>query len=177
MILLFILNFDIKQSKPFDVGARRWGGWSKQAFELIGRRWHREILPDAFRPDAKTKHRHKKRTEKYRKGKQRAAQRGGANRNRIFTPILMGGVVDNVYSGDMMQAVLRTKIIKAFPTRLTVTSVGPKYLSTNFIINQPNKKKELTHLTRDQKRSFITDYKRFMRKQWKKFRHVRKKRI
>lgn len=174
---MFILNFDIKESKPFDIGARRWGKWSKNAFEQIGRRWHKEVLPEHANPSGSKKHPHKKRQSKYRKSKQRAARRGGTKRNNVFTPVVMGGVVDNVFSGDMMRALLRTKIVKAFPTRLTVTSVGPKYLNTNFVINQPDKKQELTHLTRNQKRSFITDYKRSMVKQWRKFKHTRTKRI
>lgn len=69
--------------------------------------------------------------------------------------------MDNVFTGNMMQSLQQTAVIRGFPTRVKVSMFGPKYMRINFRAGsqQPNKKQEVITTT-DQEQNIL---KRIMR--------------
>jgi len=122
-----------KITRPPGVSARRHREWMRAAFFAQGNHWQQQILPSRF--VAGTSYPRKKRTEKYLRQKLNAARRGKA---------ILGGLVDNVYTGFLRDKLTAPASIRAFPTRVTVRMVGPRYIGMRvYQSNQPDKAKEL----------------------------------
>ena len=153
---MILIRTKIYEERPLDVARDAWRNIMREAHADQGEHWHRTMLPDHFNERAKFRYHHQARTKGYKQSKKRAAQRGGDKRG----PVLMGGVVDNVRSGVLMRALTNVASIRAFPTRVTVTMYGPRYISmkpnrfnggrNGKGSNQPDKAKEILTTTLDQ---------------------------
>ncbi len=136
------LKIRTKDDCPPEVPLRRWNEVMRTAHAAVGRQWHQEMLPRHFTPEAKAKYGHKPRTAKYLKAKQRLARLGKA---------ILGGIVDNVLTGNMMRLLQLPSVLRASPKRVSIAMVGPRYLS---MIprnpERPNKAQEILRVTPDE---------------------------
>lgn len=163
------LLVNVKEIKPPDVSRDKFREICRRAFSHIGHYWYKNFFPEHFTVQAKHKYNHRPRSKKYLEQKQKLARRGIA---------AMGGAVDNVFTGDMARQLLSGAIIRGFPTRATVTMRGPSYMRINFRSgNQPNKKRELVALTREEMRFLLAEFKRFVAKEFKAWRGIRRNRV
>lgn len=180
---MFRMRIKIVENKPPDIARQAFRDICKRGFSHIANIWYREIFPKHFRVQAKNAYQHQPRTEGYKKKKKRMAARG---------KVAMGGTVDNVFTGAMMRQLKSGCIIRAFPTRGKVTMTGPDYLKINFKnmgqakrhwwnrssrgtgSPQPNKKRELTTLTREETRYLLREFKRFVTDEFNKYRGARR---
>jgi hypothetical protein len=141
-----ILRAKVLQKRPVGIARDPWRKIARESMGEVGHYWFQNFFPEHFKEGAKYKYRHRPRQTAYKRNKVKLAQRG---------KVLMGGTVDNVFSGRTMQALLgNIAIVRPFPSRVTVYMRGPRYLATRFrtASNQPNKPKELTTVTRDEQR-------------------------
>lgn len=116
----------------------------KEGHEAAGRFWHEELLPEHFKPNARFRYGHKRRTRRYLAKKRALAKRGIVER---------GGEVDNVYTGLMEDTLTSIAVVKPFPKRVTIKMQGPRYITMRpFTSNQPDKAAELTKTTRPEER-------------------------
>jgi hypothetical protein len=139
-------------TRPPEISVRHFRDAMRDAWRALGEKWHREFLPLHFREDAKRKYRHQPRSTRYLAEKRAAA--GGSGwwyrlAQRVGRRIEGGGAIDNVLTGRMRDALLHSARMIAFPTRLTVRMIGPRYMTFTPNRNsvQPNKTVELTRLT------------------------------
>jgi hypothetical protein len=128
------------ERNPADLSARAHAECARGAWQAVGEYWQREILPPRFRPGASYPHKH--RSPAWLKRKRAMAERGALIGGR---PILFGGNVTNVLTGNMAELVTRPGVVTGFPTRGSVRKVGPRYVTMRpFQSNQPDKWAELT---------------------------------
>jgi len=134
-----------EQDAPPDVSKRQWSRIQRASNEDVGNYWHKRFLPRHFEPIAAQRYRHKARSENYIKRKRRMAAQNRARH-------VQGQIVDNVLTGRMKAAMMRAKVVRGFPSRTTITMVGPRYLTMTFKAgnSQPNKAAELTRVTDDE---------------------------
>lgn len=161
------LLINVKEIRPPDVARDAFRVICKRAFAHVGNYWYKNFFPRHFTTQAKHKYNHKPRSKKWLDRKRKLAQRGMA---------AMGGVVDNVLTGNMASELLSGAMIRAFPTRARVTMRGPNYLRMKFKAgsNQPNKKRELTTLADDEFKILLAEFKRFVLREMKNYRGVRR---
>ena len=136
------LNFILIEDKPIDVAMRAWRrDILKKAHEDVGDYWHEKMLPKHFKPGASQKYKHAARTPGYLKKKERLAARGTVKR-------VSGQLQDNVFTGRMRADLKRSRIVRGYPSRTTITMHGPRYVTMRVHkSNQPDKAKEITTIT------------------------------
>lgn len=164
------LLINVKEIKPPKMARDKFRDICRRAFSHIGQYWYKNFFPNHFTIAAKRKYGHKDRSSKYRANKEKLARRG---------IVAMGGVVDNVFTGDMARQLLSGSIIRGYPTRATVTMRGPNYMRMNFRSGsaQPNKKRELVALTKEEMRLLLAEFKRFVAKEFKAWRGTRSNKV
>lgn len=148
---MFRVKTKIMESRPADVARDAWRGICKDSMAHVADYWHQKILPRHFTAQAKYTYQHKPRSNKYRDRKKKLAERGQA---------VMGGMVDNVLTGNSMRALLKKPVIRTFPTRATLYMSVPFYFDIKFNRSsftrdggknkpsqQPNKPQEITAKT------------------------------
>lgn len=135
----------ITEERPADVSARAFREMLRAANAKAGHLWHRDALPNHFSPQAHYRYRHKTRSQKWLKRKLKLAAAGRAER---------GGRVDNVYTGTLERMVRSWAQVRAFPTRATVTMIGPRYVTMKpRSASRPHIAAELTTVSRDESES------------------------
>lgn len=122
-----MIHISPKMSAKDFVSERQWNKAKLGAHDAIGKKWHSEMLPSHFHKGAPEKYGHAKRSSSYLKRKRIMAAKqkrlpGGGTVQR-------GGQIDNVYSGDMERSLKRVGVIRAYPSRATVTMSGPRYMT------------------------------------------------
>lgn len=170
---MFRIKTQIMETRPFDVARDAWRQMQRNGMRAVGEHWHSTMLPKHFTPQAKHTYSHEPRSAKYLRNKQRLAQRGIA---------IMGGTVDNVFRGTMMNAVKNRAVIRGFPTRCTVYMTGPGYMkSTGFsrsklkqVSRQPNKIREMLTTTPKEAEELKRILNRTMREQLRQYRGNRR---
>lgn len=143
---MFRIKTQIMETRPFDILRDDWRQMQRNGMRAVGEYWHDKMLPNHFTTQAKNIYDHEPRSNKWKAIKQNLARRGKA---------IMGGMVDNVLTGAMMNAVKSRAVIRGFPTRCTVYMSGPGYMkSTGFsrkklrkVTRQPNKIREMLTTT------------------------------
>jgi hypothetical protein len=107
-----------------------------------GRYWHQYFLPKHWLPSAHFVYQHRPRSRKWRDKKKRMAR---------FTAGIVdprAGNTDNIYTGQMAKAAQRNATLAAYPTRCTITMIGPTYMVMRpYKANQPDKGAEATRVT------------------------------
>jgi len=106
--------------------------------------WSEKMLPRHFEPPAAERYGYQPRSPRTIAAKAAAAQRGAA--------LLIGGaVVDDVWTGLMMRAVLGHQDIAATAIKSTVRMFGPTYLyAYRKDYKQPDKAAEITAVAADE---------------------------
>src|SRR5688572_29257737 len=146
------LRITIVEQKPDDVPRQAWRAACKKGFEHICTLWLRMFFPKHFELSARSKYRHKLRSTAWIKKKKNIAERRGYP---------FGGSRDNVFSGKMMRDLLGSPaVVRGFPTRGRITLTGPDHMRINFRAssNQPNKKAELTAITREEMKFLLREF-------------------
>lgn len=164
---MFRLKFKLIEKRPVGVLRDKWREICRKAWFIVGDYWFRNFLKRHFTAQAKYTYKHKPRSSKYRRNKERLASRG---------KVAMGGQVDNVFSGAAMQQITSQAIIRGFPTRVKVVMLAPPYFRIRFKAgsSQPNKKREIVATTDDEQRIL----KRIMREYiTKEIKAIRDKRV
>jgi len=164
------LSITVKENKPPDVARDAFRVICRKAFAHIGNYWFKNFFPKHFTVQAKHKYNHRPRSRKYQEQKRKLAARGKA---------ALGGVVDNVLTGDMMRQLLSGAVVRGFPTRARVEMRGPNYMRLNFKAgtNQPNKKRELVALTDEEAKFLIAEFKRFILREFRTYRLQKRRRV
>lgn len=102
-----------------DIAVRRWNEIGREAHRAGAELWQDEFLARHFTPEAKTRYHHQPRRPKYIKAKARAAARGFA----------LAPDIDNLYTGRLYHNLQSTAAIKAYPSRATISMIGPRYIT------------------------------------------------
>ena len=108
----------------------------------VGRHWQRFMLKRHFDPDARSRYHYQVRTEKYMKAKKNSGH----------------GTVDLVYSGRSREYLQSTSAVRAFPTRVTITMIGPQYFRPMPGVGKkkmPDLQAELLAVTDDEREELI----------------------
>jgi len=164
---MFLLRITLTQKRPPGVVRDKWREICRRAWYIVGEYWFRNFLKQHFTEQAKYKYKHRPRSSKYQRNKERLAQRG---------IVAEGGRVDNVFRGDLMRAITSQAVIRGFPSRVKVSMFGPSYLRMKFKAgtNQPNKKVEIVTTTQAEQnvlkrlfRQFVVEQIRAIRTQSK----------
>ena len=118
---------------------------TKEGFTAAGLHWKEVMLPRHFKRNAKDRYGHQKRSEKYQTRKEAAAAGRQTIKNKAGQriPVVKGGTVDLVLSGDSETAIKQTARVRGFPKRATVDMLAPKYFGIKFK-SRPNMIDELT---------------------------------
>ena len=140
--------------RPAGLSQRQHTRFAREAHRAMGEAWQQDVLPQRFMPGAR--YPHKPRSARYLRYKALLASRGEA---------IFGGAVVNVLTGRMMLKILAGGMIRAFPTRVSITKSGTRYIDMRVRkANQPDKWNELATLKRSEAkllgRSFRQTYER-----------------
>ena len=142
---MFPILITTVERNPADLSARAHAECARGAWQAVGEEWQAEILGPRFQPGAQYTHR--TRTSKYQRLKEHWAQTGRLIGGR---PVLFGGRVVNVLTGNMAELLSRPGIVRAVASHATVRKVGPRYITMRpYKSNQPDKWAELTALNQD----------------------------
>jgi hypothetical protein len=115
-----------------------------QANSAIGQEWHAKILPRRFKKGSQVDN--KPRSTKYREWKKKrwASRRPLKNGQYIEG----SGETDNVLTGDFRDLMTQSSVIRAYPTRVSVQTTAPRYISMRvWKANQPKKLEEVQATT------------------------------
>ncbi|HEY1600452.1 MAG TPA: hypothetical protein VGG64_12670 [Pirellulales bacterium] len=136
---MYTFNFIMREERPPEASARAWDGICRDANAGMGELWHREMLAPHFTPAAKGIYHHQPRTGPYLRRKLQLASRGLA---------LEGGIVDNLLTGLMRSALEAGGMVRAYPSRVTIGMVGPRYCTMRpYKSGQPDKAAEILAIT------------------------------
>ena len=136
---MFTLNIITREERPPEASVRAWDGICRAANQEMGTLWHTQMLAPHFTPQAKGIYHHQPRSRGYLLRKQRMAAAGKA---------LEGGLVDNLLTGLMRSSLEAAGLVRAVPTRVIVTMIGPRYCTMRpYKSGQPDKAKEITTIT------------------------------
>lgn len=129
--------------RPPDVAQRVWTREiMPKAHADQGEHWVHEFLPLHFRPGNAERYGFQPRTTTYLATKRKLARRGKAKE---------GGLVSLVLTGATRDAITRIVAVRGYPTRATVTMVGPRYVTfrpfRKMGSTQPDKVAEITAVT------------------------------
>lgn len=124
-----ILKASLFMDQPPEMSARQWRQITKAALEKLAAKWHKDILPQHFTRAAPQKYRHQPRTAGYLKRKRRAAGRAGVRHMGQIVRVKYGGLIDNVFTGELERRVKQLAAIRATPTRVTLKLTGPRYMT------------------------------------------------
>jgi hypothetical protein len=100
-----------------EVSARAHSRAMKSTMEAVGKHWKRHMLGRHFRSGAATKYGYQPRTNAWQRRKLRSSIRA----SDAHLPL--------IFTGTLKRMVLRSNIIRAYPTRATVELPGPRYLT------------------------------------------------
>lgn len=156
-------GFAVTFKRPPDVTIRQWRSGMRDAWRAVGERWQTVMLPRHFTRAAAANYGHQPRNSKYLKRKRLAGRGYGYLARfaaRLGMSVKYGGEVDNVLTGRMEAALKLPARIIAFPSRVTIRMIGPRYMTfrTGRNSKQPDKGKELTTLTSSERQDLSRFY-------------------
>ena len=131
------LRFEITEEPPMNVSGRARKESTRKAHKTVTENWQKRMLPDHFNQNKQGKYRFKRRSPKYLASKRRQA---AARRPKVR--VRDSGKTLLVFSGLMRRLLKRKQVVRAFPTRGTLTIPGPRYvtlrpMSSFFAIRSP----------------------------------------
>ena len=103
--------------QPPEIGKRAWNECTREGNREMAIKWHKDMLPDHFTRGAPAKYKHKTRSPIYLKKKRKSRK------------ALYGGNIDNVFTGDMERQLKKMATVRTFPSRVTLTMTGPRYMT------------------------------------------------
>ena len=143
-----MVGFRVKWTGRDKIGmtSREYTELRKTTWTAVGVYWAKTMLPRHFRRNARSRYGYQRRTTKYKASKLDKAREGEAEQ---------GGVVDLVLSGDLEQRIKDHVLIRPYPTRLTFTMIGPRYLTMRPKSGKPNMAEEIFALTEKEKEMIL----------------------
>ena len=126
------LGFDIEITG--EISARALRQMRREAMKRTGAYWQQRQLPKHFTQTAKTEYSMKRRGRKYQARKRKIAKKGGR------APL--------VFTGMMELLMRRKQVVRAFPTRVSISIPGPSYMSMRPKGNRPNLGEEATRVNK-----------------------------
>jgi hypothetical protein len=132
----------VKMDKPGYFSVRAWRTALKAAHEAEGRTWRDRFLKLHFERQGKGRYQYQPRSRRYLIEKAALARIGRCEE---------GGQADLVLTGLMREYILTTPQIRAYPTRVTITMAGPRYLTMNPKPPKPNMAREVCAVTDDER--------------------------
>ena len=114
----------------------------------VARFWHRFMLPDHFKRNAKRRYKHKRRRQRYSQIKQDMAHGIGLQTDPRtgevqIDKVLKGGVVDIVRSGESEKRARKTRNFSSTATSWTIRMRVPKYLVQRRKGSYPDMRREI----------------------------------
>lgn len=143
---MFPIQIKVLEKKPPDVTVRAWSSIRRDTMQVLGDYWYANMLPERFKPNAGARFGFRRRTKYYLRAKQLKTH---YNRVRLSP---MAKTMSLVKSGTLYIAMTaRGRVIRAFPSRFTVTMPGLVYTPRkNRNPEQPFIQGELTYLLRSE---------------------------
>lgn len=133
---------------------------NREAHLRTAQLWNKRYLPGHFKvtKNQRGKYRHKERSKNYEERKHRIGSKGTRFvRNQ--------GRFDNVYTGHMRKLLNRRHVVKAFPTRATISMPGPRYISMRpKDRSRPHKAAEILFVTAAEKEVLADTFDKLMQK-------------
>jgi len=168
------IAFTVTWEKPPEVAKRRWGLWTRDANRTVGDYWHRVFLPRHFQRGAGGRYRYASRGRKYEAKKAWMAQAGRKVRG---LPIAKRGFVPLVFTGEMERLLTRSRIIRVYPSRFTITMIGPRYVTMTPRSGRPWLAREATRITPEEEAKLTALWGRVIEEQYGRFSAQQTKRI
>ena len=125
---MIAIGFDVEITG--EVSGRALRRMRREAMKRTGAYWQQKMLPKHFQVGAKATYGMQTRGRKYQARKRKHAKKGGR------APL--------VFSGNMEALLKRKQIVKAFPTKATISIPGPSYMSMRPKGSRPNLGAEAT---------------------------------
>ena len=143
-----MVGFRVKWTSRETIGmtVREYTDLRKRTWVAVGVYWAKTMLPRHFRKNARSRYGYQHRSRDYQESKKDKAQRGKAEK---------GGVVDLVLSGNLEQRIKDHVLIRPYPSRLTLTMFGPRYLTMRPKSGKPNMAEELFAMTNKEKEMIL----------------------
>lgn len=156
---MILLRAKMFERRPLDIVRDAWRVIARAAYRAVGLYWVQNILPKHFESGAGARYRYKWRTSGYRKRKDKLFAEGRPY-EKHGDPVIAGSDTPLVLTGYMKREVLRSAVVRGFPTRATVYLYGPAYMTAklsatgrargDFSRAQPDKPAEITKVTPDE---------------------------
>lgn len=120
--------FQILETRPPDVVIRAWRTIRKSVMIHMGTMWHKTMLPEHFKPNARYVYKYRWRSKKWQENKQKAADKGtigvGINLRRVDPRAATDSLT---LTGTLRDNVTRVAKIQAFETRFKLVMPGTSY--------------------------------------------------
>lgn len=141
------IKITLIEDPPFEGSLRALNEIKRSAYLAMGRYWFAEMLPKHFTRSAREVYGYQERGKTYQKRKERRGQSGRGQ-------VKYGGMVDNVYTGASERDIRGSAVIRAFPSRFSITMPSPKYFAMRpYKSGQPNKGEEIAKVTNEEIRT------------------------
>lgn len=139
---MFPIQIKILETKPPDVTVRAWSSIRRETMQAMGTHWYTHMLPEHFKAGANFVYGYRRRNGKYEKLKQTRSHIGKV----LLSPAAKS--MSLVKTGLLHRAMTSSgRVIRAFPSRFTVTMPGLPYTPSRQRTNtQPFLQGEITKL-------------------------------
>lgn len=124
-----------------DIARTRWREIMRGAYQAASQAWHKDFLPLHFKAFSRFRYGYQRRTPRWQQRKKRDKR------------AKLGGAVDLVFTGVLLDLVTNHWWIRAQPTRATLKMVGPRYVTANYRAHRPHLSNEVTAVTPDEERA------------------------
>lgn len=146
-MIQFIRIQDVRTNTP-EQQLRRMPEGMTAAHQTVCDFWQDNFLPVHFSSAARGRYGHDPRSEKYLRRKRALAKIG---------KVEDGGVIDNVYHGDMRRALLGTRQeTRATPQKGEITFRGPRHMFIK-VAGRPDKMREIKTVTGAEKQDLTVE--------------------
>lgn len=170
--------FRIMETRPPDLVIRAWREIRKSAMRRIGLKWHQEMLPLHFEPNAANRYRYDRRSSKWIADKRKAAERGTIGTGKNLKLVDPRAATDQLtLTGALRDNATRNAVIKVFPTRFTVTMPGTSYTPSRPRGTGPWLADEVTRLLKYERDELARDAKRLAAELLREYRETRNSEI
>lgn len=158
-----MIHIKPKIDARYFVSQRAWMRAMEKANQRVGEIFHTEMLPERFKKGAAQKYGYKPRSPKYLAWKLKKFKSRRPMRNGQY--VEGSGVTDNVLSGDMRDQMTRAGVIRSFPTRVSVTMNGPRYMTMRTRGSQPDKLNEVFTTTEGERQRLAAEMEKVLERE------------
>lgn len=139
----------ILEKRPPDVTVREWRRIRHETMKAMGLKWHAEMLPNHFAPNASNVYKYKRRSKAHEERKQRGAKSGRDGQRQVDP---RAGTDALTFTGTLRRNVTQVATIRSFEQRFKLVMPGTAYTPARpRSANQPPIAQEVTTLLQREK--------------------------